>query len=59
MHFKPQAEIRDVHLALVTRDKSTAVVLDDGGKLSGGEPSIRHPAWELVVPDTVVAWSFG
>lgn len=59
MHFERQAEKTDVHLTLVARNKSTTVVLDDGRELGSGEPSVRHPARELVIPDTVVAFSFG
>ena len=49
-------DIPAVYLALVVADEGTAMVLD-GASQGGSSPgSASDPAWELVVPNTVVAY---
>ena len=54
----PQSHLRRegarTDLTLVVANEGTAVVLDDSRQVGRGELPVGHPAWELVVPDTVV-----
>ena len=45
------------HLALVVRHHGAAMLLDDGSQSRRVEVSVGHPAWKLVVPDTVVTFA--